>query len=101
MNVNEYGVLFAAFAAYDMSAYTSASIQFTKPDGVVLTKPASVPAVPLVTPGGTFPASQYATCIFAEGDVDQVGQWSARILYFNSVIPQELISAPGTFCVNP
>lgn len=101
MNVNEYGVLFAAFANYDMSANTSASIEFTKPDGTVVTKDASIPNVPLVTPGGMFAAGFYATYVFAEGDVDQVGQWSARVLYFNSVIPQELISNSGAFCVNP
>lgn len=106
MNVNDYGILYAFFTAYDMSAFTGISITFTRPDKTTLTvaDPAvSVPPTPLVTPGPTFPANQYAAYVFVEDDVTIAGTWTARVTYLNDGVdpPERFISNVGSFVVNP
>lgn len=103
MNVNEYGVAFVFSTGFNMSAFTSISITFTKPDDTTLTvtdPDVTVPASPLTTTDGIFAANEYAQYYFQSGDVDQVGQWSARVTY-NDATPLHLISDIGVFTINP
>jgi len=104
VNEGEFGIACVFYTAYDMSGYTTISIQFTKPDGTILapTNPdVTVPAVPLVTALGTFPANEYAQYYFVDGDLDQLGTWYARVIYdkANALPPQRLISNSSTFTV--
>lgn len=102
MNVNEYGVDFLMSTSYDMSGFTSLSLEFTKPDDttLVVTDPAvSVPASPVATTAGTFAANQYISYTFQIGDVDQTGEWSARLTYVDG--SKRLISEIALFTVDP
>jgi hypothetical protein len=103
MNVNEYGVVFAFYVAFDISGFTTLKITFTKPSGGILTvmnPDVTAPNTQLVTPAGTFPANEYAKYVFALGDVTESGLWSARVTY--DVAPSlQLISNVGTFNVYP
>jgi hypothetical protein len=103
VNVGEYGVPYLFSTGFDMSANTSISITFTKPDGTVLTvtNPAvTVPAVDVETTDGLFLAHKYVAYTFKAGDVDQVGIWSARVTY-NDAGPRHLISDSDEFEVFP
>jgi hypothetical protein len=102
LNVNEWGVAFVFSTGFNMASFTSISITFTKPDQSTLTvaNPAvTVPNFDLPTTDGTFPANEYAKYIFVLGDVDQAGDWSARVTY-NDATPQHLISDVGTFTIS-
>jgi hypothetical protein len=98
MNVNEYGVVLQFCVSFNMSAYTNLSITFTKPDLTTLTVPATLGAITVSTPLGTFAAQTYATYVFVQGNVDQAGEWSARLTYQDAG-PTQLISTPRTFTV--
>lgn len=103
MNTGEFGVNFVFSCGYDMSANTSLGITFTKPDGTTLTVSSpdvTVPAIDLQTTLGLFVAHQYVSYTFVDGDVDQAGEWSARVTY-NDAAPRHLISDPGSFLVSP
>lgn len=86
-----------------MSGFTSIAIDFVKPDGTTLTVTnttgVTVPNTDLVTTLGTFLANKYAKYVFQNGDVDQAGQWAARVVYTDAT-PQHLISDVGTFTVD-
>ncbi len=102
INEGEFGVACVFYTAYDMSAFTGISIKFTKPDGTILapTDPdVTVPASPIVTALGTFPANQYANYFFQSGDLDQTGTWYARVIYDDSGAspPLRLISNSSSF----
>lgn len=111
MNVHEWGVTFAFSTGFDMSAKTVLAIRFWKPDNVwsedtdstpSLTKTASVGSGPITTTEGVFVDKKYATCVFEDGDVDQVGEWSARVVYTDATgSGQHLISDVATFEVFP
>ncbi len=84
VNEGEFGVACVFYTAYDMSGFTGISIKFTKPDGTILapTDPdVTVPNVQVITALGTFPANQYASYYFQNGDLDQLGTWYARVIY--------------------
>jgi hypothetical protein len=98
MNVNEYGVVLQFGVSFNMSAESSLSLTFTKPDEVTLTVPAVLGTVDITTPVGTFSAYTYVTYTFIEGQVDQAGRWSARLTY-QDASPAQLISTPGFFMV--
>lgn len=89
-----------------MNNFTTLSITFTKPDGTTLTvtnasaSPVTVPNTPITTVDGTFAANEYAKYVFVNGDVNQVGDWSARVTY-DDPTPLHLISDIGTFTINP
>lgn len=103
MNNGEYGTLFIFGTGYNMASYSALKITFTKPDSSTLavTSPAvTLGVVDLVTSIGTFPANTYVKYTFANGDVNQSGAWSARVTY-DDVTPKHLISAVGTFTINP
>jgi len=102
LNVNEYGVPFVFSTGYDMSADTAIRINFTKPDGTVLSVAdplVTVPTIDLQTTDGLFLAHQYVSYTFQNGDVDQVGIWSARVYYTD--LTRGLISDAAEFEVFP
>ena len=105
MNVNDYGVVFAFYTAFDMSAYSSISITLYPPNPgipplVVSNPKVTVPSVPFTYPGGSLPANEYAQYTFEEGDIAYAGTWTARVTY--SVAPSiQLISDVGSFLVGP
>ncbi len=106
MNVNEWGVRTVFSTGFDMSGFAQVTITFTKPDKTTLAvigtpsnHTVTVPGVDLQTTRGLFPAHQYVEYIFQPGDVDQVGEWSARVTYDDA--GQHLISDPDQFTINP
>ena len=102
MNVGEYGISFNLNVNYDMSGFTSLSLDFTRPDGTTISRAngvVTVPSSPLVTPDGTFAANQYCTYAFQSGDINQEGTYSARLTYNDAT--KRLISDPVTFTINP
>lgn len=100
MNVNEYGVVFQMGVSFNMVSNTSLSFTFTKPNGTILTVSAVLGTLQITTPVGVFAPNTYATYTFANGDVNQVGTWSARLTYIDAA-PTKLISTPATFVVSP
>lgn len=101
MNVNEWGKAFLFSTGFDMSGFSGIAIDFTKPDGTTLnvSNPnVTVPNTDVSTTAGTFLANHYAKYVFANGDVNQKGIWSARVIYDDST--QHLISEPSQFVVN-
>lgn len=102
MNVNEWGIRFVFSTGFDLRDYTNLVLDFVKPSGVTL-QPSSpdvtVPNVDLQTTIGFFPANTYAQYVFQPGDVDEVGEYSVRLIYDDG--SQHLISDIGTFTVNP
>jgi hypothetical protein len=103
MNVNEYGVQFLFSTGFDMSGYSALALHFVKPDlsTLVVTNPAvTVGSGNVSTTAGLFLANQYAQYTFVNGDVDQVGEWSVRLVYDDSA-PRHLISDIATFEINP
>lgn len=104
VNEGEYGIACVFSTAYDMSAFTTISLKFTKPDGTVLmvtdANGVTVPNTPITTVLGTFAANKYARYAFQNGDLDQTGVWKCRVLYTDAT-PQHLISNESTFTVTP
>ena len=103
MNVGEYGVQFVLGTSFDMSANTSLSLTFTKPDGTTLTvsnPDVTIDAAPITTTAGTFDANTYFLYTFESGDVNQSGDWSVRGTY-NAAGPVHLISSIGYFTIEP
>lgn len=102
MNNGEWGVVFRLSTGFDMSSSTALSLAFTKPSGEVLTK-----TNPAVTVGsgnvsttlGTFLSTKYVNYTFANGDVDEAGEWDVRLTYDDGTL--HLISNPATFTINP
>lgn len=103
MNVNEYGVVFRIGVGFDIHAFSTLSITFTRPDGTTLTVSnpnVTVGGFDVLTTLGTFSANQYALYTFQNGDVTKPGLWTARLTYQDTT-PRQLISSPGTFTINP
>lgn len=101
MNVGEYGIQFNMNVSYDISGFTTLSLAFTRPDATtfIATNPSvTAPASPLVTPLGTFPASQYAQYLFAVGNLTVPGNYTARLTYTDA--SKRLISDVVSFTVN-
>lgn len=99
MNVNNYGFPIVFGTGYDLEAATDLILTFTKPSGVTFTRdfnstpnPTYVGQVGIETTAGFFPAFTYAGYLLAPGDIDEPGQWSARLTYENSVAPELLTS---------
>lgn len=100
-NAGEYGIVFNFGCGFDLSAKTGLTLTITRPDGTVLTIATgrlTISASPLVTPLGTFAANTYAICTFANGDINQAGDYSARLTYDASG-PVHLISDAAVFTV--
>lgn len=100
MYVNEYGVQLQFGVSFDMSANTSLSFTFTKPDDSTLTVVGVLGAIPVTTPLGIFAANTYATYVFVNGNVDQEGEWEVRLTYRDAT-PAQLISGIAKFTVYP
>lgn len=100
MFVNEYGIELQFGVSFDMSANTSLSFTFTKPDLTLLTVAGVLGVSPVTTPLGVFAANTYATYTFVNGNVDQEGEWQVRLTYHDAS-PAQLISSIGKFTVLP
>jgi hypothetical protein len=99
-NVGEYGIRFDLNANYDLSPATSLELVITRPDGSKVSGAPDVGQVPLVTADyGTFSAAQYCTYLFKDGDLNQAGDYLARLTYTDAA--KRLISEPVSFTVNP
>lgn len=94
MNVGEYGIALQFGTGFDMSSQTSLHIQFTKPNGTVLTVVGTLGTI-LSAP---FSANQYVKYTFVNGDIDQAGSYQVRAIYDDG-LPSHLISDIGTFVV--
>lgn len=85
-----------------MSASTSLTIHFTKPDGtlLVVTSPdVTAPAVPVVDPDlGPLAASEYMQYTTQAGDIDQAGVWRACGVYVDAA-PSNFPGETSTFTV--
>lgn len=100
INRGEYGIAYDLLLNYDVSAATSLQIVIDRPDGTQITGAPTVGLVDLVTDcQGTFPAKQYCTYVFKDGDLNQVGDHFARVIYTDST--KRLISDPTSFTVSP
>jgi hypothetical protein len=98
LNVNEWGVRYVFSCGFDLRDYTNLQIEFTKPSGaqlVVSSPDVTPPPVDLETSIGFFPANTYAQYTFQPGDVDEIGEWTARVVYDDG--SQHLISDIGNF----
>lgn len=99
MNVGEYGLDFNLNVNYDISAATALQLVITRPDGTQITGVPTVGAVQLVTTDqGTFAANKYCIYKFQDGDLNQVGDYLARLTYTDST--KRLISDSTSFTVN-
>lgn len=100
MNAGEYGIAYDLNVNYDLSSATSLLMSFTRPDGTTFSGVPVMGAVDLVTNGlGTFLAHQYCTYTFVNGDLNQAGDYIARLTYTDST--KRLISDPTSFSVSP
>lgn len=104
MNVGDYGVAIVVSTGYDMVVFTELSLNFTKPDGstlVVYDPDVTVPIVDVMTTEGLFVGRKYAQYFFKDGDVDQDGDWTVRVIYKNDNVnpPLQLISNTAKFTV--
>lgn len=103
MNVGEYGLVFAFGTGFDLTGQTSLGITFTKPDGSTLVIDSGVTVGSgdrTNDDGTTFLSGEYAKYTIADGDIDQEGEWQARVTYEDAT-GQHLISDVGTFTVDP
>lgn len=103
MNVNEYGVQFQFGTGFDLTSYSSLSIKFTKPDLTTLTVTSpsvTVGNTTISTTEGIFSAGTYALYTFVNGNVDQAGEWTARLTYTDAN-PRLLTSTIVNFTIYP
>jgi len=99
-NVGEYGIAYDVNVNYDLSAAAKVRMDIKRPDGTVIGGDAVVGLVDLVTESmGTFQAKKYCTYTFKDGDLNQVGDYIARVIYTDST--KRLIADPVGFSVNP
>ncbi len=101
ININEYGVEFAFSTGYDMSAYSTLSLDFTKPDEthLIVTNPSVTVGVGnLVTTEGTFLANKYVLYTFQSGDLNVAGTWCAKLTYTDAS-PKRLVADVTHFTV--
>jgi hypothetical protein len=100
MNVGEYGLVFNLNVNFDISAATSLQLAITRPDGTAIAGVPTVGLVDLVTSdSGTFLAKQYCGYTFQNGDLNQTGDYLARLTYTDAT--KRLISDPTSFTVSP
>lgn len=100
INVGEYGLVLNVNVNFDISAATSLQLVITRPDGTTITGTPTVGAVDLVTDDdGTYLANQYCSYTFIAGDLNQAGDYTARVTYTDA--SKHLISDPTSFTVSP
>lgn len=100
-NVGEWGISYNLNVNYNISAFTTLSLTFTRPDGTSFTRTGSdvtAPAVPLVTDdSGTFAANEYAKYVFKAGDLSVDGVYIVRLTYEDAT--KHLVSDFADFVV--
>lgn len=100
MNVGEYGLVLNLNVNFDISAATTLQLAITRPDGTVVNGVPTVGAVDLSTSDqGTFAAKQYCIYKFQTNDLNQAGNYTARLTYTDAT--KRLISDPTSFSVSP
>jgi hypothetical protein len=100
MNVGEYGQVFNLNVNFDISAATSLQLAITRPDNTTITAVPTVGLVDLVTTDdGTYLAKKYCKYTFVAGDLNQAGEYTARLTYTDA--SKRLISDPTSFTVSP
>lgn len=107
MNVGEYGLSFDLYVQFDISAFTTLSLTVTRPDGTSFTRTGGLvtaPGTDVQTSMGRFPAHQYAHYIVQNGDLNQAGQYQARLTYDDAagqhLISSETVPPAGKFTVD-
>lgn len=105
LRVGEIGKILRVNTNYNLSANTELTLEFTKPDGTVVTKTktldgVSAPGIDVTDPitGDVFLANEYMQYSFASGDLDQSGQWYVEAKYTDAT-PKFFIGAPAQFAV--
>ena len=101
MNAGDYGVVFYLGVGFDLSAETSMELDITRPDGSSLVIPTgriTIDAAPVTTTAGVFAGNTYAICTFANGDINQAGDYTVRLKY-DAAGPVHLNSDPAVFSV--
>lgn len=84
---------------FDMSSQTSLPIDFTKPDGSVLTVSGVLGTVAITDDDlGPLAANEYVNYSTVAGDIDQVGIWRACVTYIDAG-PSNYPSKTTTFTV--
>lgn len=99
MNAGEFGRVLNFATQFDMSAATSLSIVFTKPNGTTISPTAVIGIASLQAPTSTFLPYQYVSYTFANGDLDQSGTYTARVSYTDA--SKHLLSPLVRFNVQP
>ena len=99
MIASEYGIQFNVGMNFDMSAQTSLSLKFTRPDGTTLTVAPTLGTVPLITPLNLFAANTYITYVIAANDLPTDGGYQMRLTYVDAY--KRLLSPVINFAVSP
>lgn len=100
LHVNDVGKLFRLATSFNMSAATSLTINFTKPDGTTLsvTTGVTAPAAAITDPDlGALAASEYMQYSIVATNIDQAGVWRACGIYTTAT--ESFSSAEATFTV--
>lgn len=99
MIVGEFGTIHKQGTGFDLSANTALSLIFTRPDGTTLTVTPTLGTVALVTTSlGTFAANTWVQYTFLSGQIDQAGDWTARVTASFGA-SKTLLSTQATFPV--
>ena len=96
MNVGQWGSTLYVSTGFNMSAYTTLQLLFTKPDLSTMTVTAVLGTTTQTINGVTLTANEYVSYTFATGDLDQVGNWTVQVLYTDAVqhLPSNQVSFP-------
>ncbi len=97
----EFGLTFVAGMSFDMSANTSLTFKFKRPDDTVLTVAGVLGTVENITSAGTFAADEWASYTFTSGDIplDSAGTWTVQLTYVDAV-PKNLLSTIAQMTVD-
>jgi hypothetical protein len=105
LRVGEIGKIIRVNTNFDLSSNTELTLEFTKPDGTILTKTktsdgVSAPGVNVTDPdtGDVFEANEYMEYDFASGDLDQAGVWYVEAKYTDGT-PKFFIGDSAQFSV--
>lgn len=102
MNAGEYGIVHNILTGFDMSGSSAVSITYTRPNGTSFTASAPdvvVGSAPTSNGYVSFPANQYVSYVFKNGDISIPGDYTARAMYNDAT--KHLIASTVTFTVNP
>lgn len=99
--VGSYGIQLVFGVGYNMVAFTTLELTFTKPDDTTLVvnntspSPVALGGTDLPTDVGVFLTNQYVTYTFTAGQLDQSGNWNVRLRYVDA--NKQLYSKQGRF----